>query len=170
MGPVMMPFRKIWLSELRTNGETAQPTRSPSSPVSLQRGSHAVLEKHQPSWDLSPPTGLTFQLKPCCLASAWSTTPAPFHLHHGFCSSMPIFQIISDLPLEEQPIPREASDARGWGCPRPYGCLLLVGVGPALPAHREPPLFHPLALTTPDTPMKTSCLLHYIFYHIKRQL
>lgn len=113
-----MPFIKVWLPELRINGETAQPTGSPSSLVSLQRGSHAVLERRQPSWDLFPPRGPTLQLKPCCLASAWSTAPAPFHLHHGLCSSMPISQTVSDLPLKEQPIPEEAWDARGWGCPR----------------------------------------------------
>lgn len=61
------------------------------------------------------PTGPTSHLKPHCLASAWSTAPATFHLHHGLCSSMPIFHPTSDLPLRDHPIPREASDARGWG-------------------------------------------------------
>lgn len=128
-GLEMMPFIKVRLSELRINGEPAQHTGSPSSLVSLQRGSHAVLERRQPSWGLSSPTGPTFQLNNCCLASAWSTAPATFHLHHGLCSSMPISQTIGDVPLKEQSIPREGSDARGRGCPRPPRLLLLVGGG-----------------------------------------
>lgn len=89
-----------------------------------QRGFHALLERWQPSWGLSPPTGPTFQLKPHCLASPWFTAPATFHLHHGFCSSMPIFH----NHLKSDPSREDLMPGAG-AAPGPQGCLLLVGGG-----------------------------------------